>query len=64
MTEELIQMSRTEMERLRILHRIFDHELTQKKASELMEIPVSSSRNSWPDSLRLRACWWWDTNLI
>ena len=38
MTEELIQMSRTEMERLRILHRIFDHELTQKKASELMEI--------------------------
>ena len=38
MTEELIQMSRTEMERLRILHRIFDHELTQKKASELMEV--------------------------
>jgi hypothetical protein len=38
MTEELIQMSRTEMERLRILHRVFDHELTQKKAAELMEV--------------------------
>jgi transposase len=38
MSQELIQMSRTEMERLRILHRVFDHELTQKKASELMEV--------------------------
>jgi hypothetical protein len=38
MTEELIQMSRMEMERLGILHRIFDHELTQRKASELMEV--------------------------
>ena len=25
MSQELIQMSRTEMERLRILHRVFDH---------------------------------------
>src|SRR5512147_2389036 len=38
MSQELLQMSRTEMERLRILHRVFDHELTQKKASELMEV--------------------------
>ena len=38
MSQELIQMSRTEMERLRILHRVFDHELAQKKAAELMGV--------------------------
>jgi transposase len=38
MSEELIQMSRTEMERLRILHRFLDHQLRQKKAAELMGV--------------------------
>ena len=38
MSEELIQMSRTEMERLRILHRVIDHQLRQKKAAELMSV--------------------------
>lgn len=38
MSQELIQMSRTEMGRLRILHQVFDHELAQKEAVELMGV--------------------------
>ena len=38
MSEELIQMSRREMERLPIIHWMFDRKLKQKKATEMIGV--------------------------